>query len=192
MTLFLAGLLVFLGTHSVRIFADEWRTARIARMGPGAWKAAYSVISLVGFAMIVYGYGIARQTPVVLWTPPVWTRHVAALLMIPVFVFLAAAYIPGTRIKAAVKHPMVLGVKTWAVAHLLANGTTADTILFNAFLLWGVLDFISARQRDLQQGVAYVVQGIERDIIAVVVGLAAWAAFAFYLHGVLIGVRPFG
>jgi uncharacterized membrane protein len=192
MTLLLAGLVIFLGIHSVRIFADDWRTARIAAMGPLPWKALYSVISIIGFAMIVYGYGLARQAPVVLWSPPVWTKHVAALLTLPVFIFFAAAYVPGTRIKAAVKHPMVLGVKTWAIAHVIANGTVADTLLFNAFLLWGVLDYIAARTRDRKQSLTYPAQGIGRDIAVVVVGLVAWVVFAKYLHGPLIGVAPFG
>jgi uncharacterized membrane protein len=192
MTLLLAGLVIFLGTHSVRMFADDWRTARIAAMGPGAWKGVYSVVSIIGFVLIVYGYGLARQSPVVLWVPPVWTKHVAALLTLPIFILLAAAKVPGTRIKAAVKHPMVMAVKIWAIAHVIANGTVADVILFNAFLLWAVLDYIAARTRDRKEGIAYPAQGISRDIVAVVIGLVAWFVFAKYLHAPLIGVAPFG
>jgi len=192
MTLLIAGLVIFLGAHSVRIFADDWRTARIAAMGPLAWKGLYSVVSLAGFVLLVYGYGLSREAPVELWMPPRWTRHLAALLTLPVFILLAAAYVPGTRIKATLRHPMILGVKTWAIAHLLSNGRLADVVLFGAFLLWAVLDFRAARKRDRQQGLAYPAAGITRDAIVVVVGLAAWAAFALYLHGPLIGVRPFG
>jgi uncharacterized membrane protein len=193
MTLLLAGLVLFLGAHSVRIVADDWRTTRIAAMGPLAWKAAYSVVSIVGFVLIVYGYGLSRQTPIDLWMPPVWTRHLAALITLPVFILFTAAYLPGTRIKAKLKHPMILGVKAWALAHLLANGRLSDVILFGAFLAWAILDFRAARIRDRAQAITYpAAGGIARDIAAVVIGLAAWAVFAMALHAPLIGVRPFG
>jgi uncharacterized membrane protein len=192
MTLLLAGLAIFLGIHSVRIFADDWRTARIASMGPMAWKVLYSVASIIGFALVVYGYGLSRQSPVDLWMPPVWTRHLAALITLPVFVLFAAAYVPGTRIKASLKHPMILGVKAWALAHLLANGRLADVILFGAFLAWAILDFRAARGRDRAQGLSYPAAGITRDIAVVAIGLVAWVVFALYLHAPLIGVRPFG
>jgi uncharacterized membrane protein len=186
-----AGLVVFLGAHSVRVFADDWRTARIASMGEQRWKLVYSLVSIAGFALIVYGYGQARHAPVVLYTPPVWTRHLAALLTLPAFVLLAAAYVRGTRIKARVGHPMVLGVKVWAFAHLLANGTLADVILFGAFLAWAVVDYLAARRRDRVAGVTYASGPISRDLIAVGAGGLAWAIFGFVLHGPLIGVRPF-
>jgi uncharacterized membrane protein len=192
MTLLLLGLVLFLGTHSVRIFADDWRSRRIAALGLNGWKGIYSVLSIAGFVLIVYGYAAARQAPVVLYAPPVWTRHLAALLTIPAFILLVAAYVPGTRIKRAVGHPMVLGVKTWALAHLLANGMLADVLLFGTFLVWAVLDYIAARRRDRAARTVYVVGPVTRDIVAVVVGLVAWAAFAMWLHRVLIGVGPFG
>ncbi|MDZ7651484.1 MAG: NnrU family protein [Burkholderiaceae bacterium] len=192
MTLLLLGLVLFLGTHSVRIFADDWRSRRIAALGLNGWKGIYSVLSIAGFVLIVYGYAAARLEPVVLYLPPVWTRHLAALLTIPAFILLVAAYVPGTRIKRAVGHPMVLGVKTWALAHLLANGMLADVLLFGTFLVWSVLDYIAARKRDRAAGTVYVVGPVTRDIIAVAVGLVAWAVFAMWLHRVLIGVGPFG
>ncbi len=148
MTLLIVGLVLFLGTHSVRIVADDWRRGRVAAMGLWPWKAIYSVVSIIGFVLIVWGYGEARGAPVVLYTPPVWTRHIAALLTIPAFILLVAAYVPGTRIKRAVGHPMVAGVKIWAFAHLIANGTLADVVLFGAFLAWAVVDYIAARRRD--------------------------------------------
>jgi uncharacterized membrane protein len=192
MTLLLLGLVLFLGTHSVRIVADDWRSRRIAAMGLNGWKGLYSVLSIAGFVLIVYGYGAARLEPVVLYSPPVWTRHLASLLTLPAFILLVAAYVPGTRIKRAVGHPMVLGVKTWALAHLLANGMLADVLLFGTFLAWAVLDYIAARKRDRAAGTVYVAGPITRDIIAVVVGGVAWAAFAMWLHRMLIGVGPFG
>jgi uncharacterized membrane protein len=192
MTWLLLGLVIFLGTHSVRVFADGWRSARIAAMGLNAWKGVYTVVSLIGFALIVWGYGAARADPVVLYTPPVWTRHLASLLTVPAFILLAAAYVPGTRIKRAVGHPMVAGVKAWAFAHLIANGTLADVALFGGFLAWSIVDYLSARRRDRAAGVVYDVGPITRDATAVVVGVVAWAVFALWLHGPLIGVRPFG
>lgn len=191
MSLLILGLLLFLGAHSVRIVADGWRTAQIARLGEPAWKGLYTLVSLVGFALIAYGYGQARAEPLALWTPPPWSRHAASLLTVPAFILLVAAYVPGTRIKAAVGHPMVAGVKLWALAHLLANGTLADLLLFGAFLLWAVADFASARRRDRTAGRTYAATGWGRDVIAVVVGLGVAVLFMRLGHEWLIGVRPY-
>ena len=150
MTLLILGLILFLGMHSVRVFADDWRSAQIRRVGPQAWKGIYSVLSVAGFVLLVWGYGEARSAPVVLWTPPTGLRHLAALLTLVTFVLLAAAYVPGTRIKRAVGHPMVAGTKAWALAHLLSNGTLADVLLFGGFLAWAVLLFIASRRRAFQ------------------------------------------
>ncbi len=192
MTALILGLLLFLGAHSVRIFADDWRTRHLASLGEGKWKSLYSVVSAVGLILIVWGYGLARAEPVVLWSPPVWARHVAALLTLVAFVLLAAAYVPGNRIKTRLGHPMVAGVKVWAFAHLLANGTLAAVVLFGAFLVWAVADFASARRRDRRAATVYPSGSLARDAVAVIVGLIAWAVFAFLLHGWLIGVRPLG
>jgi uncharacterized membrane protein len=192
MTLLILGLVLFLGVHSTRIVADGWRTATIARIGEMPWKGIYSLLSIAGFVLLVVGYGAARQSPVVLFAPPVWTRHLAALLTIPAFVLLAAAYVPGNAIKRAVGHPMMAGVKVWALAHLLANGTLADVLLFGTFLSWAVLGFIAARRRDRAAGTTYPAGPGSRTAIAVVAGLVAWAVFAFALHRPLIGVAPFG
>jgi uncharacterized membrane protein len=192
MLVLVVGLVVFLGVHSVRIFADDWRGRQLERLGEAAWKSLYSVVSLAGFALLVWGYGLARGDPVLLWQPPAWTAYLAALLTVPAFILLVAAYVPGTRIKAAVGHPMVLGVKVWALAHLLSNGTLADLVLFGAFLIWAVLDYRAARQRDRADGRRYAAGPLTRDLLAVLVGLLAWATFALWLHGPLIGVRPFG
>ncbi len=192
MTVLIAGLIIFLSVHSVRIFGDDWRTVQIAKRGPKAWKGFYAVLSLIGFALIVYGYGLARQAPVVVYSPPTWLRHLAVVLTIPAFILVSAAYFPGTRIKRAVGHPMVLGVKLWAFAHLLANGTLADLLLFGSFLVWAVFNYASARRRDRAAGTVYSAGPIASDIKAVVSGVAIWAVFAFWLHRVLIGVQPFG
>ena len=192
MTLLLAGLVLFLGSHSVRIFADDWRARRIAALGQNGWKGLYSLVAVAGFVMIVYGYAEARQAPVVLYSAPVWTRHLAALLTLPAFVLLAAAYVPGTRIKRAVGHPMVLAVKIWALAHLIANGMLADVLLFGSFLAWAVLDYMAARRRDRAEGTVHVAGPVWRDALAVIIGVVAWGAFAMWLHRALIGVAPFG
>ncbi len=192
MALLILGLVLFLGTHSIRIFAEGWRTAMIGRMGALPWKGLIAVLSLVGFVMIVWGFGMARQQPVQLWAPPVGMRHLAALLTLIAFVFLAAAYVPGNAIKAKLHHPMVLAVKVWALAHLLANGNVAHVVLFGTFLVWAVLNFRAARGRDRAAGTVYPAGKAAATAITVVVGAVAWAGFAFWAHGAWIGVRPIG
>jgi len=192
MALLVAGLIVFLGVHSVRIFADNWRTAQIARMGPTVWKGGYALLSLIGLVLIVYGYGLARQSPIVLYTAPAWTRHLAALLTLVAFVMIAAAYVPKTRIKAKIRHPMVAGVKVWAFAHLLTNGSLADMILFGSFLAWAIFNYSAALRRDRAANIIYASGPMSRDLTAVAIGGVAWLLFTFWLHGWLIGVRPLG
>ena len=192
MGILILGLIVFLGAHSTRIVADGWRTAQVKRLGLGAWKGIYSLVSLAGFVLIVWGFSLARQQPVVIWTPPFAMRHVAALLMLIAFVLLAAAYVPRNSIRARLHHPMVLAVKTWAFAHLLANGRLADLLLFGAFLAWAVVCYIAEKKRDRAAGTQYPAGTAGATAATVVVGIVAWALFAFWLHGVLIGVRPFG
>ncbi len=189
MSLLILGLALFLGVHSVSIVAPQWRDAQAARLGENAWKGIYTLLSLAGFALIVIGYGQARQAPLVLYAPPVALRHVAALLMLPVFVLLLAAYLPG-RIKAAAKHPMLAATKLWAVAHLLANGNLADVLLFGGFLAWAVADRISMKHR-VQRPLPGAPAGRFNDLIAVLAGLALYALFITVGHRWLIGVAPF-
>jgi uncharacterized membrane protein len=191
MTFLVLGLILFLGTHSIRLVADGWRTAQVGRFGLNRWKGLYSVASALGLGLVVWGYALARAEPMALWAPPGWTRHLAALLTLPAFILIAAAYVPGSRIKAAVGHPMVAGVKVWAIAHLLSNGNLADVVLFGAFLLWAVLVFRSARQRDRAAGVRYRPGTAARDGMAIAAGTGVWALFAGFLHLWLIGVRPY-
>jgi uncharacterized membrane protein len=191
MIVLVAGLLLFLGVHSIRIVANDWRSAQIAHLGAMKWKGLYSVVSLIGFGLIVWGFGMARMAPVVLWTPQLWTRHVAGLLMLLAIILLVAAYVPGNHIKARICHPMLAATKTWAFAHLLANGTLADVVLFGAFLVWSIVAFVTSRRRDRAAGTTYPSLGIGRDILTIIVGIAGWALIAFYLHLRLIGVSPF-
>lgn len=192
MTALILGLVVFLGIHSTRIVAEGPRQAFIAQRGEKAWKGLYTVVSLAGFALLVWGYGQARQQPVVLWASPTWLRHVAALLTLVSFVLLAAAYVPGNGIKARLHHPMTVGVKVWAFAHLIANNTLADLLLFGAFLAWSIAIFAAARRRDRLNGTTYAPGNTARTLVAVAAGTVAWVVFALWLHGPLIGVRPFG
>ena len=192
MTILILGLVLFLGPHSVRIVAEPWRTQMLQRLGEKPWKGLYSLVSLIGFALIIWGYGLARYDPVVLWQPPVAMRHIASLLTLASFILLTAAYVPGNSIKARLRHPMILGVKLWAFAHLLANGMAADLVLFGAFLLWAVLDYRAARERDREQSISYGQGKLVPSIVAVVIGTLLWAAFAFWLHRWWIGVAPFG
>jgi uncharacterized membrane protein len=188
----LLGLLLFLGVHSVRIYADAWRSAMMDRIGPLAWKAAYALASLLGFWLLIRGWGQVRLDPVVLWGTPVALRHLASLLTLVAFVFFVAAYVPGNLIKARLRHPMVLGTKTWALAHLLANNSLADLLLFGTFLVWSVLLFVASRRRDRREQRAPVPGRVGPTVLTLVLGLIAWGAFAFWLHAVLIGVRPLG
>lgn len=192
MTYLILGLIIFLGIHSVRICADGFRTRTIERIGLKPWKGIYALLSLAGFVLLVYGYGLSRAEGEFLWNPPRWTYHVTALLMLFSFILVVAAYVPGTRIKASIGHPMVMGVKVWAFAHLLSNGRVGDVVLFGAFLAWAVADYVAARRRDRAAGTVYVSLGASRDVIAVVGGLVGYVVFAFWLHFWLIGVKPFG
>ncbi|MDO8699928.1 MAG: NnrU family protein [Rhodoferax sp.] len=192
MTYLILGLIIFLGVHSVRIVADDWRTRTRARIGEMPWKGLYSVLSVLGFGLILWGFGLARQQPVQLWSPPTGMRHAASLLTLIAFILLTAAYIPRNSIKARVHHPMVLGVKVWALAHLLANGNIAHVLLFGSFLVWAVLNFSAARRRDRVAGTTYPTGTATATLITIVVGTGAWLAFAMWLHGLLIGIRPIG
>ncbi|EHQ53023.1 NnrU family protein [Ectothiorhodospira sp. PHS-1] len=186
MIVLILGLAMFLGIHSLRIFADDWRSARIQQWGEKGWMAFAGAVSLVGFILIILGYGKAAPIPV--WSPPMWLHHVTALLSLLAFIILAAAFVPGNHIKAAVKHPMVIAVKAWAFGHLLANGMLADILLFGAFLVWSVLCFRSLRQRDQVQGSTVAAANLKGTAITVAAGLAGYLIFAFFLHEWLIGV----
>jgi len=192
MALLILGLVLFLGVHSTRIFADGWRTSMIARLGPLPWKGLYALVSIIGFVVLIYGYKLARQETMVLWTSPGWMRHVTALLTVVAFILFVSAYVPHNSFKARLHHPQVLSVKVWALAHLLATGIVAGVVLFGGFLIWAVLSFRSARQRDRAAGTVYPPGTAVGTSIAIAVGLVAWSVFALLLHGPLIGVRPLG
>ncbi len=182
----LLGLAIFFAVHSVSIINEPWRNRMVAKMGALPWKALYAVLSVAGFMLIIWGYGMARHDPILLYSPSPWLSHIAMLLLVPVFPLLLAAYFPG-RIKTVTKHPMLAATKFWALAHLLANGMLADVLLFGAFLAWAVLVRISMKQRQ-QRPLPGAPATKANDIIVVVVGLALYLAFVFWLHALLIGV----
>ena len=185
------GLIVFLGVHSASIVAPGWRSAQIARLGDLAWKGIYSIAAGLGLALLIVGYGLARREPVVLYSPPAGLRHLALLVMLPVFPLLISAYVPG-RISRLAKHPMLLATKLWATAHLLANGTLADVLLFGGFLAWAVADRISVKRRTAAE--AHAIPGAPpgplNDLIAVAGGLGLYALTILWLHRWAFGVSP--
>lgn len=141
MTFLAAGITLFVGAHSVRLAAPQWRAQFIARHGDKTWKAIYSVLSLAGLALIVYGFGLSRSDPVFIWNPPLWTRHAALPLTLISFILFAASGGPPNHLKQKLGHPMYTGVKVWAFAHLLANGRLGDMLLFGTLLVWAVFAF---------------------------------------------------
>jgi uncharacterized membrane protein len=182
------GLLLFLGMHSVSIVAMPLRDSLAAKSDLG-WKLIYGLVSIAGVILIANGYAEARLAPIILYVAPAWLYHVAALLLLPVFVLFFAPYFPG-RISTAARHPQLVAVKLWAVSHLLVNGTLADVVLFGSFLAWAVVDRISMKRR-VTRPVLGLPQSKTNDIIVVVLGLGVYVGFVFWLHEMLIGVRPF-
>ncbi|MCL7930542.1 NnrU family protein [Halomonas llamarensis] len=185
MTVMILGLVIFLGLHSVRIVAADWRHTLIQRLGLMPWKAIYSVIAIIGLGLAIWGYGQMRLSPVWVWSPPSGLAHLVALLMIPAFILLVAAYVPGNHIKARLGHPMILAVKLWAFSHLLINGRLGDIVFFGAFLVWAIFDFRDARRRPQQTPQA---PRMTSTLAAVVIGLVAYYLFAFHLHVWVTGV----
>lgn len=188
MTQLLAGLVIFLGVHSISIVNEPWRDQMAERLGKWTWKGIYSLIALAGLILIIRGYGEARTDGLQLYYTPVWLQHISLILLLPVFPLLVGAYVPG-RIKAAVEHPMLLAAKLWAAAHLLANGSAADLVLFGSILLWVFADLLSVSKRQPRQ-IPGAPPSRFNDWIAVVVGLALYLAFLFWLHEALFGVSP--
>jgi uncharacterized membrane protein len=202
MTWLILGLVLFLGAHSTRIFADAWRTRTLEAWGEKPFKAVYALVSLLGFYGLIVGYAEVRLEPVFLWQPPIATRHVSLLLMLFASVLLVATYIPANHFKVRLGHPMVLSVKVWALAHLLSNGNLADLLLFGAFLAWSVMNFKSARARDRAkaeiqaqmsgQTAPSTLPKISATLIAIAGGAVLWGLITFVLHAQVVGVSPLG
>jgi uncharacterized membrane protein len=193
----ITGLAIFLGVHSIGMLAPEARKRAVRRFGEGRWKIGFGLASLIGFVLIVHGFGLVRHSTMAMYfyRPPYWMAHVTLLFMLPVFPLLLAAYLPG-RIQAAVKHPMLAAVKIWAFAHLLSNGSLADVLLFGGFLAWAVAFRICLKRRQPVAGTTLALGTIRpgrfNDVLAVIVGLGLYALFIFGAHLWLIGVSPLG
>jgi uncharacterized membrane protein len=188
MTDLVIGVAIFLGVHSIAIIAPGFRESMRARIGEGAWKGLYSVASLAGFILICRGFPLARLEPVVLYTPAHWLHYIAVVVMLPVFPLLLASFLPG-RIHTAVRQPMLAGVKFWCLAHLLANGLLADTLLFGSFLAWAVADRIALKHRP-PQNLRTLPARPWNDAVAVIIGLAVYVFFISWAHQRLFGVAP--
>ena len=191
MTFLIIGLILFFIPHSLRIFADDWRTQFIEEKGEKTWKGIYSVVSLIALGLIVCGFGLSRTDPMVLWYPPLWTRHVTSLLAYFAFLLFAAGNIPGNHLKARLGHPMFLGVKIWALAHFISNGRLGDALLFGCFLLWAIAGYSAARKRDRLAGVDYGQGSAKGTMMVFIGGTAVYAVFALYLHRLITGIQPF-
>jgi uncharacterized membrane protein len=190
MSTLILGLIIFLGIHSVSILAPGWRDSMVAKLGELPWKGAYTVISILGFVLMVQGFAQARLEPTVLWAPPAWMRHVAFTLMLPVFPLLLAAYLPG-RIKTTTKNPMLVATKLWALAHLLSNGMAHEVLLFGALLAWAVADRLSLKRRPVR-ATPQLPGSALNDVIVVAGGLALYVGFLLKGHAWLIGVPLVG
>jgi len=190
----IAGLVLFLGAH-VFVTCRDQRAAVIARLGEGGYKGLFSLVSLIGIVLIVWGFGLYRQTEWInIWFPPAWMRHVTVALVWPAIVLVVAAYLPG-RIKAAAKHPMLAGVKLWAFAHLLSNGDLGSILLFGSFLAWGVYARIAAKRRGETVGANPTVGiggPVLNDVIAVIGGTVLYVILGLWFHPAAIGVPVFG
>ena len=194
------GLVLFLGAHSVRIFADDWRSRTIEAWGEKAFKGIYALVSLVGFYALIVGYSEARMQPFVIWQPPTATRHISVLLMLFASILLVATYIPRNHFKLRMGHPMILSVKVWALSHLLANGNLADLVLFGTFLAWSVLIFRVSRARDRANAAAQSMEELAQapqakltaTLAAFVLGALLWASITFHLHALVVGISPMG
>lgn len=186
----IAGLLLFLGLHSLRMLAPTWREAQRSRLGEARFKGLYSLVSIAGFLLILWGYAQARAFYPPLFSVPTGLRHAVALLLLPAFWLMAAAYVPRNHLKARLQHPMTLSVKLWALAHLLVNHSLPDLLMFGGFLIWSVLLFRDARRRAPAPATSPATA--MGTVLTLLVGTAAYGAFAFWLHGAWLGVRPFG
>jgi uncharacterized membrane protein len=191
MAILVLGIIIFLGMHLVRVVAPGFRAGIIESRGKGTWMGLYTIVSLVGLCLIIYGFGQARGETGMLYNPPIFLRHIALLLMLVAFIVLAAGFLPAGRIAVAVKHPQVLSIKIWALAHLLANGETSSVLLFGSFLAWAVILRISLKRRERAgEKVLPVFKSTRNDVLAVLIGLVAFVLFVWKLHELLIGVQP--
>ncbi len=186
LALLVLGLVLFLGPH-VLVTRRGARAALIARIGEWPYKGLFAIVSIVGLYFIGKGFALYRDAGAIeIWDPPEWTRHITVALMWPAVVFVTAAYIPGD-IKRVLKHPMLVGVKLWAVAHLISNGDLGSMIIFISVLAWAVYDRITLKRRNDPGGPPIPIGGRRNDIVAVIVGTILYFALALVFHPLVIG-----
>lgn len=188
MLVLVAGLIIFFGMHSIRVVSPSLRAEQIAK-SPGRWKGIYAVGSLVGFALIIWGYALYRPEAPELYLPPEWGRHITHLLVAVGIVLFAASQLPAGYIKQVLQHPMLIGTILWAVGHLLANGDAAGVLLFGLALIWAIVTLVASFRRSEPKPVA---KGWTGDAIAIAIGVVVTLALLFGLHQILFGVSPLG
>ncbi len=190
MLIFILGLIIFLGTHSIRIFFEAWRIKQIHALGEKKWKGIYSLLSLIGFVLIIIGYNQTKLSNIVIWNAPLWTWHITILLNLIASILITASYVPNNAIKVKLYDPMILGVKTWAFAHLISNGTLVGIILFGSFLIWAIVDYKSCRTRRLSITTESIYLSSVMTAVTLVIGIIVWAVILFYGHELIIGINP--
>lgn len=191
MLILIMGLVIFFCVHSVRLVAPEWRASNMLQNGAMRWRIRFGMITLLATAFIIMGYMQMRMAPVWLWFPPVWTRHLAGLLMLVALFFVGSALVPNTTMKKKVGYPMLIAVKIWAFSHLISNDNLADIIVFGSFLIWSIVSFAVYRRRDRKAGVVRDQEsGVQFDLAAFTFAMVSWFIMVFYLHEAVIGVSP--
>jgi uncharacterized membrane protein len=192
MTILVLGLLIFLGLHSTRIVSESGRERAIARIGKGPWKGVYSLVSVIGFVLIVWGFARARYNAPPLWTPPAGARHITMLLMLIALILFAGFLFKRSHIAVVTNHPMLWAVLLWSAGHLFANGSAADLVLFGAFFVWSAADLLSSYARDRRNGTVYPEPQLGATAGAIVIGLVVYGLLIGGLHLWLFGVSPLG
>lgn len=190
MELLIAGLVLFLGVHSTRILADGWRARMLARVGEKPWKLGYTVVSLLGFVLIVYGFGQARQAPEWVFVAPAWGRHLTMLAMWVSMILLAASHSPQSHYKAWLHHPMLWATLLWSATHLTVRHQKHDAVMFGAFAVWAAVCLVSSYARDARNGTTYGPPVLKKTLIATAAGTVLYLVFVFGLHKLLMGMSP--
>jgi len=190
MAILVLGLVIFLGLHSTRIVAEGARATAVARLGEGPWKGIYSLLSAIGFVLIIWGFARARYDAPLLWTPAPGARYATIFLMLVSMLLFAGYFVKQSHIAVAVHHPMVWSVAVFGAAHLIANGSAADVVLFGAFFVWALADLTSSYARDRRNGVVYPEPSWSATAAAIVIGVALWIVIGRFLHVWLFGVSP--
>ena len=184
MTILICGLFIFLGVHSISIFANEWRDKQVKTLGVVTWKVIYSLMSIVGIALMTIGYLDARPQPITVWSPPPWAWQITVYFSLVSLILIAAAYVPNNAIKLKLKDPMLVGVIVWAICHLTTIGSLAGILLFGSFLVWGVIDLISCRARRSKLPPTQEKASVVMTLATIAAGTVAFLPFAHIAYGI--------